>query len=579
MRNLTILFLLIPFFVWSQTMLIDGKFDDWDAIDPIFEDPANDVTNYDFTKLWVTSDEQFIYLSLQLNTEFNLQENNNLALYMDLDNNVNTGATNQNYRGSDLIFNFGAKIGSLYIDGRVYNITHIDIGLFTAPTVSSDRFEMAFRRDDNFYNEPIFTSPKVQLFIRDQNFGDRIPDANTIAYDLNDQPVSGLPPYSIKKVGDSDIRVLSFNLQRDGILDPGRFGAYKRLIQAVEPDIIAFQEVYDVNESRMRTLMDDIMPTAPTGETWDISKVQPDIIMVSKFKLKGQETLMGGSSGSAGNGVFVYEMPEYGTDLVFINCHLPCCQNNENRQAEVDAVMKFVKDYKNGNSNFETKENAPIIIAGDMNLVGFDEQLNTFITGDIQNENVYGSDFAPDWDGTDFDDALPYTTDYPTAFTWYSRGSDFSPGRLDFIIYSGASLDLKNSYTLFTTEMSTDTLSAYGLNANDIVGASDHLPIVADFKVKEVSSINHISSSIESFELSPNPFSNNFNVKFDLKKQQEAELAVYNYTGQLVQVLKKQQFPIGENQFSFSGKGWPSGLYFLSLKTEEGVVSLKMIKH
>lgn len=577
MRYLTFLLLMLPMFSWSQTILIDGNFDDWDAITPIHEDPANDVTNFDFTKLWVASDEQFIYLSFQLDIEFNLQQDNGLTLYMDTDNDANTGSTIQNSRGADLIFNFGSKAGSLYIDGSVFNITHSGIGLFTAPTVSSDRFEIAFRRDDSFYNEAVFSSSKIQVFMGD-NLGDRIPDASTIEYDLNNQPLSGLPSYSIKKVGDADIRVLSFNLQRDGILEAGRFGAFQRLIRAVEPDILAFQEVYDISTSGMRSLMDDIMPTAPTGETWEISKVQPDIIMVSKFKLKGQQTLMGGDSGSAGNGVFVYEMPDYGTDLVFINCHLPCCSNNESRQEEVDNIMKFVKDYKSGNTNFETKKDAPIIIAGDMNLVGFNEQLNTFITGDIQNENIYGSDFAPDWDGTDFDDALPYTTNYPSAFTWYSPNSNFNPGRLDFIIYSGASLDLKNSYSLFTPSLPQDTLTTYGMNVNDILGASDHLPIVADFKIRDVSSIDNLTDLVEAFEVSPNPITDNFVLKFELQKQQTIELAVYNYTGQLVQILKKERLASGTHQFSFSENKWPSGLYFLNLKTEDGVISLKMVK-
>jgi len=510
-------------------MLIDGKFDDWDLIDPIHEDAANDVNNFDFTKIWVASDAQFIYLSFQLNTEFNIQEDNGLTLFMDIDDNVNTGSTSQNSRGADLIFNFGSRAGSLIIDGRTNNISHADIGLFTAPTVSSDRFEIAFRRDDAFYNETVFSSPRIQFFFS-ENFGDRAPDANSIEYALN------------------------------------------------EPDILAFQEVNDITPSVMRDLMDDILPTAPTGETWEISKVDPDIIMVSKFKLVGQQTLRGGGSSSAGNGVFVYEMPEFGTDLVFINCHLPCCGSNGNRQEEVDNIMKFVRDYKSGNTNFDTKQNAPIIIAGDMNLVGFNEQLNTFLTGDILNENIYGSDFAPDWDGTDFDDALPYTTNYPSAFTWYNPNSSFNPGRLDFIIYAGASLDLRNSYSLFTLELPQDTLDAYGLNSNDILGASDHLPIVADFKVRNVSSTNNISASVESFEVSPNPIEDNFTVKFDLKKQQNIELAVYNYTGQLIQVLKKERLVSGTHQFSFTENELRSGLYFLTLKTEDGVVSLKIIK-
>jgi beta-lactamase superfamily II metal-dependent hydrolase len=67
------------------------------------------------------------------------------------------------------------------------------------------------------------------------------------------------------------------------------------------------------------------------------------------------------------------------------------------------------------------------------------------------------------------------------TFTWHGEGSSYWPGRLDYIVYSGSVLDVGNSFVAFTPGMSPDTLSAYGLESDDAVRASDHIPVVADF--------------------------------------------------------------------------------------------------
>ena len=85
-----------------------------------------------------------------------------------------------------------------------------------------------------------------------------------------------------------------------------------------------------------------------------------------------------------------------------------------------------------------------------MNFVGDHKQVTTLLKGDIENEAAYGSDFTPDWDGSDFVDSKSPTTGVPFSFTWYSESSAFSPGRLDYMIYSGSNMKLENTYSLFT---------------------------------------------------------------------------------------------------------------------------------
>ena len=44
--------------------------------------------------------------------------------------------------------------------------------------------------------------------------------------------------------------------------------------------------------------------------------------------------------------------------------------------------------------------NSPVVYGGDLNMVGLDDPIYTLVSGDISDENTYGPDFNPDWDGT-----------------------------------------------------------------------------------------------------------------------------------------------------------------------------------
>ena len=59
-------------------------------------------------------------------------------------------------------------------------------------------------------------------------------------------------------------------------------------------------------------------------------------------------------------------------------------------------------------------------------------------------------------------------------------GQPFVPGRLDFLLYSDASLSLARSFVLDTRDLSPRWLKNHRLRPADTADASDHLPIVAD---------------------------------------------------------------------------------------------------
>ena len=81
--------------------------------------------------------------------------------------------------------------------------------------------------------------------------------------------------------------------------------------------------------------------------------------------------------------------------------------------------MAFIRDNRAHGWDFELKSNTPIMLIGDMNLVGYAEQLETLLTGKIVNIDQYGPSFRPDWDDTDFTALLPRQTDLAMFYTWY----------------------------------------------------------------------------------------------------------------------------------------------------------------
>jgi hypothetical protein len=111
------------------------------------------------------------------------------------------------------------------------------------------------------------------------------------------------------------------------------------------------------------------------------------------------------------------------------------------------------------------------------------------LTGDIRNEDRFGADFGPDWDGTELTDALPSQNGLGLDFnTWRDDQSVFEVNVLDHIIYTDSVLMLENAFILNTKLLSDEGLELYGLHEDDVLlspvtGYYDHLPLVVDFTI------------------------------------------------------------------------------------------------
>ena len=72
---------------------------------------------------------------------------------------------------------------------------------------------------------------------------------------------------------------------------------------------------------------------------------------------------------------------------------------------------------------------------------------------------------------------------------------------------------LSNSFTLFTPALPFNTLAKYGLSANDVTVASDHLPLVADFIIQKPNLTAEPTPA--KFRMYPNPTQGQVSLAFD----------------------------------------------------------------
>lgn len=563
---------LFPVLISAQTISIDEDFSDWESISSFYDDASGDNsgTPIDFKTLKIYNDDQYIYFYLEVGEEINLQEGNNISLLIDLDSNSETGEFFSGI-GYEFIFNFGQRSGQFY-DPQSSGFNSYDIGLVTAPTVTSSVFEIKIDRDAEIDGTSLFTSGSFDFMIRSsESNGDLLPDngSGTLTYAFNDENIYEPENYSLKKRNSNDLRVLSYNVERDNLFNSSAKENFRRIFQAIDADIIGLEEVYENSGEQAASLIEEFLPSE-TGEQWYSGDVRNDNLIVSRYPVIKQKSL-------SGNAAYLLDLGD--RKLLAVVAHPPCCQNNDGRQSEIDEFMAFVRDSKSG-SEFDIEENTPIVIMGDMNLVGFADQQATLISGDIIDESSYGVDFIPDWDNTNLEDLKPVNPGLPTTFTWYSSGSSFSAGRLDYMVYTGSVMEAENAFSLHTLEMHPDSLIAYGLQKEDVVLASDHLPIVGDFSFKiltENEETDKVPDDFQLFQNYPNPFNPATTIRFQLQKAAFIKLEIFDALGRKVETLLEEKKGSGIQAVKLDASSYSSGIYYYMLTIDGISITKKMI--
>ncbi|WP_263787502.1 endonuclease/exonuclease/phosphatase family protein [Salinibacter grassmerensis] len=468
---------------------VDGDYDDWAELPVRYTDAPDDEEGVDLERVSVAHDDDHLFLRLELGEAVNLQEGNDLTLYLDTDNNPGTGQQALGM-GAELVWTFGERSRRVVRNGDAKEVTHAALGFTSLPTVTSETFEVAFDRSATPTDDgSLFLGDSLRVGLSTD--ADRLPDADGgLGYVLSDADTP-LDAPSIDKPNASALRMLSYNSVND--FDRGRSAiflddrqpSFRRIFGATDPGVVAFQEVYDQTADQVATVANEALGL-PSG--WEWAKEGQDLVLGSRYPILDTHTIPGYENNVSG--AFLLDADDaLGTDLLVVNMHPPCCNygpddgepsRNAQRQRVVDGVVAFLREVKQGEGPFDVPPETPIVVLGDMNFVGDAQQPRTLRTGEIMNTGRYGSAAAPDWDGSPLLDTNPRQAATPLHTTWIAPGSSFPPGRLDYAFVTDSVLEVVHEFVLHTPALPADVRSAHGLRAGDTPTASDHLPVVID---------------------------------------------------------------------------------------------------
>ena len=316
---------------------------------------------------------------------------------------------------------------------------------------------------------------------------------------------------SLHQPASSDVRVMSWNVKMSSILPPNgvRHESFARIVRALDPDVIALQEVmWPGLATTLSQLMDSHVPLED-GRSWSVHTVS-DNVLISRYPMRWQGgelatpyplPQLGLPNFHHGFAAALLELPD-SADLLVIGMHNKSGAGDNDvrlRQEHADAVVRWIRDGRESQQKHSIADDTPIVILGDMNAVPNASlaPLSTLLSGDIADEETFGPDFTIDWDGTDMTDAKPsHNAAGREYYTWRNDNMPFAPSALDRILYTDSVMLVRNRFVLNTMTLSPDDLAELGLQQSDALYGGDpnyydHLPLVADFEITSTSSSGH----------------------------------------------------------------------------------------
>ena len=554
-------------FLYSgHPITIDGLFDDWAEVDISYSDSQGDGVDADFADIKITYDNDFLFIYFNVHDgEYLMQDWNEFHLYIDADNDTTTGYY-INGIGAELDWLFGDRSGSYYIMDGIIDIYQNDLTLRMAPTITNHEFEICISRNSNVLTmdgTQVLVEGKVILTDTGQN-ADQIPDENGgISFSIGEDYIVPPTPITFDKRDETDIRLVTHNVWSSSLLDSYYQEYFQRIYQALDPDIVALQEMYE-NTNQLHSLFNDWFP----DEQWYVSSQFRDNIIISKYPVLEEDYF---TSSERTMVALLNTDDELGSDLIIFNSHLACCDNDESRQYDADEFVSNWRDWReNDNGPFTLTEGTPFVYVGDFNLVGYRQQLTTFTEGDIEDENTFGDDYNLDWDNTSIADLFSRHSHIRMGYTWRWDNSSFSPGKLDYVLYTDSVLDTSKHFVFNTLTMDSASLAEYGLEAMDSYNSSDHSPRVLDIKIPADVEIGEavIPKNIKISAPYPNPFNPQTAIQIELNENMHLYAAVFDINGRVVKQLINGYLQKGNLEITFNNKGLTSGIYFIRIVGE-----------
>lgn len=459
---------------WAGPVTLDGDVSEWPKETVAFADDS-----YLYLRFSVEGDTRALQASDQT-----------VTIHMDIDGNGGTGATlldpiDAAGMGVDLEITFSPRKpdGSLASGAAAYivdatgaraQVPAAALDLAFTPTYASQWYEMRISRhvatgtdttalesDGPWEGIITLADGKGQI----QGWSDAFLASKPVAAE---QPP--LADVTLPEKPAGAIRVLNWNIHRNA---PEKSAAgFVRVIEAVRPDVVLLQE-WETKEPAQIARWFTEHVESPTGswhalhgKSWGVAIVAPHPI--TPLIIDGIDFPHNGRDHSAR--LVAGVVPLAVGDIVVGSTHLKCCGSatsaeDVTRIAEARMISKTLGKAVEGDPTWIR------VLAGDMNLVGTRMPLEEIGRG-------------LDVDGSDLEIAPVRVLGDRATYTWVDWGTTFTPGRLDWVLYSGAGSTVENAFSIDTRRLSEASLARMGLDRGDS-GSSDHLPVVVDVRIRK----------------------------------------------------------------------------------------------
>jgi endonuclease/exonuclease/phosphatase family metal-dependent hydrolase len=516
----------------GPAIVIDGRFEDWAIPTTVVRDsldaPDGEI---DLGEVRIVHDSDALFLLIDLGRDVNVQGlRGGLSLLLDTDGASTSGQELSGMSGVDLTLEFSgtdparpgyaregvaARPAARPEDpaGAPYDWDPAWLGLRFEPRHTSRRIELriergaeppipvAFLSGDRVRGKLVFRSETGVLVDETPVFSRVLDDAADVVVSSRSTVVSPFePPDS------SELRVVSWNVSGDDFL---RYtDSFARVLGALLPDVVLLDEVPPeatpewlrsffsrIGSRRASTPGWHVLVGAEGGRQRGVIAARSPVSGLAEFERvpyprstlevvagvreedlakESWRALQEVAENAAGGGV-----PTLGglvtrdQGRVFaVTLDLICCGNREG--SPHDRVRRLETTAIHDASRRTLARLAPdaVIVGGDFNLVGSPDPL------DLMAEGL-------DPDGSDLVVADALQLDGLSSATWESTRGPFPPGQLDYLLYSASSLDLLQAFVLDTRDVALDERGRLDLRETDTERASDHLPLVADFRWRD----------------------------------------------------------------------------------------------
>lgn len=301
-------------------------------------------------------------------------------------------------------------------------------------------------------------------------------------------PAAGQTPWVRQRA--SDVRVVSYNTEGFFVVDSSQDQRFRRVLQAMRPDILVMQEVEaSLTDEQITTRMNSIIPRAEGS--WQVHRgiaTGIQTVILTPWPMTLQRTDTTPTSSTRGVTMALVDVPSDrgASDIYVLGVHLKCCNSvgteDNQRQRSADAIAAWMGDARQAGGRITLAANTPMIVLGDFNLVGGPGPELTLRTGNISDNITFGPDVKGDWDASDLLDVQPADPVTRVLETWPST-SNPPTSRLDRFYLTDSAETPVQAFVFNPATMASATRTALGVQSTDCSGSADHLPIVLDLNL------------------------------------------------------------------------------------------------